>query len=114
MASVLSPEQRAAFDRDGYVIVRAFFDAEETGLLRTAMETDPTVQDNLYNRHDAQGASTRMVVWNHPGESVYGLAARCEKMVDTMEDLLGGEVYHYHSELTAPSSPPQAHRLGTL
>ena len=42
-----------------------------------------------------------MVTWNHPGDSVYGLAARCERMVDTMEDLLGGEVYHYHSKLTA-------------
>ncbi len=42
-----------------------------------------------------------MALWNHPGDSVYGLAARCEKMVDTLEDLLGGEVYHYHSKLTA-------------
>ena len=35
------------------------------------------------------------------GDSVYGLASRAEKMVDTMEHLLGGEVYHYHSKLTA-------------
>jgi ectoine hydroxylase-related dioxygenase (phytanoyl-CoA dioxygenase family) len=32
---------------------------------------------------------------------VYGLAARSHRVVDTMEDLLGGEVYHYHSKLTA-------------
>jgi ectoine hydroxylase-related dioxygenase (phytanoyl-CoA dioxygenase family) len=42
-----------------------------------------------------------MVTWNHPGDSVYGMAARSTRMVDTMEDLLGGEVYHYHSKLTA-------------
>ncbi len=42
-----------------------------------------------------------MALWNHPGDSVYGLAARSERVVDTMEELLGGEVYHYHSKLTA-------------
>jgi ectoine hydroxylase len=101
MPSVLNPRQRADFDRDGYVLVRGFFDAEETALLRQAMETDPTVKANFYNRGDAEGAVTRMVTWNQPGDGVYGLAARSARMVDTMEDLLGGEVYHYHSKLTA-------------
>ena len=101
MPSILSAEQRQDFDRDGYVLVRGFFDAEETALLRGAMETDPTVKANSYNRGDAEGGVTRMVTWNHPGDSVYGLAARSERLVDTMEDLLGGEVYHYHSKLTA-------------
>ncbi len=101
MPSVLDAEQRAAFDRDGYVIYRSFFDAQETDYLRTAMEADPAIRDHFYNRSDFSGAVTRMVTWNHPGDSVYGLAARSERMVDTMEDLLGGEVYHYHSKLTA-------------
>jgi ectoine hydroxylase len=101
MPSILTSEQRADFDRDGYVMIPGFFDAEETRLLREAMETDPTVKANFYKRADAEGAVTRMVTWNQPGDGVYGLAARSEKMVDTMEDLLGGEVYHYHSKLTA-------------
>jgi ectoine hydroxylase-related dioxygenase (phytanoyl-CoA dioxygenase family) len=42
-----------------------------------------------------------MATWNHPGDSVYGLAARSPRVVDTMEAMLGGEVYHYHSKLTA-------------
>lgn len=33
MPSVLSADQRDSFERDGYVLVRGFFDAEETGLL---------------------------------------------------------------------------------
>ena len=101
MSGILTPDQRAAFDRDGYVLVRGMFDAEETQLLREAMERDPTIAAHFYNRHDATGAATRMVTWNHPGDSVYGMAARSRRMVDTMEDLLGGEVYHYHSKLTA-------------
>ena len=101
MAGVLTAEQRAAFERDGYVIVRSLFDAEETALLRTAMETDPAIRDHFYDRRDSEGAATKMATWNHPGDSVYGLAARSARIVDTMEELLGGEVYHYHSKLTA-------------
>jgi len=101
MPSILSAEQTAAFHRDGYVLIPGFFNEPETALLRTAMEQDPAIAENLYDRRDAQGASTRMVTWNHPTDSVYGMAARSEKMVDTMEALLGGEVYHYHSKLTA-------------
>ena len=73
----------------------------ETAILRTAIEQDPALQDSLFDRRDAEGNSTRMAVWNHPGDSVYGLAARSYRVVDTMEQMLGGEVYHYHSKLTA-------------
>ena len=101
MTSILTPAQRADFERDGYVLARGLFDAGETQLLREAMEKDPAIAAHVYNRHDATGAATRMFTWNHPGDSVYGMAARSTRMVDTMEDLLGGEVYHYHSKLTA-------------
>ncbi|VDI73813.1 Hypothetical predicted protein [Mytilus galloprovincialis] len=38
------------------------------------------------------------IIWSHPGTDVTGMAARCEKVVNTCEKLLGGEVYHYHSK----------------
>ena len=101
MPSLFNPEQRAAYDRDGYVMVRGLFDAEEIAILRAAIEQDPQLRASLYERKDAQGKATRMATWNHPGDSVYGLAARSHRVVDTMEDMLGGEVYHYHSKLTA-------------
>lgn len=99
--TILTSDQRLAYERDGFVMVRGLFDAEESTLLQQAMETDPQVRANLYNRFDASGKATKMVTWNQPGDSVYGLAARSHRIVDTMEDLLGGEVYHYHSKLTA-------------
>ncbi len=101
MPSIFTPAQRADYDRDGYVIVPSLFSATEIGLMREAMEQDPHLRASLYERKDAQGKSTRMALWNHPGDSVYGLAARTHRIVDTMEDMLGGEVYHYHSKLTA-------------
>jgi len=101
MPSIFTPEQQIAYERDGYVLVRSLFDQEEIAILRGAIETDPQLQASLYDRHDASGKSTRMATWNHPGDSVYGLAARSHRVVDTMESMLGGEVYHYHSKLTA-------------
>ncbi|MBL8698515.1 MAG: phytanoyl-CoA dioxygenase family protein [Alphaproteobacteria bacterium] len=101
MPNAMTPDQMAAYDRDGYVIVRGFFDAEETGLLRRAMEEDPAVRDHVIDRRDQEGRSTRIALWNRAGDSIYGLAARCARMVDTAEALLGGEVYHFQSKLTA-------------
>jgi ectoine hydroxylase len=101
MPSLFTPEQRIAYQRDGFVMVRGLFDAEEAAILRAAIEQDPQLRASLYERKDADGKATRMATWNHPGDSVYGLAARSHRVVDTMEDMLDGEVYHYHSKLTA-------------
>jgi ectoine hydroxylase-related dioxygenase (phytanoyl-CoA dioxygenase family) len=101
MPSLFNDAHRAQYERDGYVIVRSLFDSEEIGLMCQAMEQDPQLRASLYERKDAEGKSTRMALWNHPGDSVYGLAARSHRVVDTLEDMLGGEVYHYHSKLTA-------------
>ncbi|MBL8344841.1 MAG: phytanoyl-CoA dioxygenase family protein [Rubrivivax sp.] len=101
MPSIFNAEQQAHWQREGWVLVRGCFDAEETAILRAAIEQDPQIAGSLYDRRDAEGRATRMATWNHPGDSVYGLAARSRRVVDTMESVLGGEVYHYHSKLTA-------------
>ena len=101
MPCVFSPEQSRSFESDGYVLVRGLFDRQEVGLLVAGIEQDPQLRASLYDRNDSNGKATRMATWNHPGESVYGLAARSARVVDTMETMLGGEVYHYHSKLTA-------------
>lgn len=101
MACILTPAQIEGFHRDGYTIVRGLFDAEETGLLRRSMEEDPKVQDHVLVRADGEGGGTRISLWNRAGDSVYGLAARSERLVDTAEELLGGPVYHFQSKLTA-------------
>ena len=89
------------FESKGYFVARSLFDEEEIAILRAAIETDENLKKPLYDRFDASGKKTRMATWNHPGDSVYGLAARSERVINTMEALLGGEVYHYHSKLTA-------------
>jgi ectoine hydroxylase len=101
MPNILTEDQQAAYESDGFVLVRGFFDSEEAQLLQAAIVQDPAIRDHFYDRTDSEGLATKMATWNHPGDSIYGYAARSRKMVDTMEHLLGGEVYHYHSKITA-------------
>ena len=101
MASVLNKVETNDFHKNGFVIVKDFFNKKETELLQNASTQDPAIRNHLYDRKDSEGLSTKMMAWNHPDDSIYGVKARSEKIVDTMEDLLGGEVYHYHSKITA-------------
>ena len=101
MPSLMSVADLAAFNADDFRIVRGMYDAAEVDLLRRAMEEDPEVAGHMLDRLDAHGAATRIALWNRAGDSVYGMAARCARMVDTMEALLGGVVYHFQSKLTA-------------
>lgn len=101
MASILTAADVEAFQRDGFVFARGLFNGAETDLLRRAMEEDPAVQEHVLVRRDGLGGGTRIALWNRAGDSVYGMAARSERMVDTAEALLGGPVYHFQSKLTA-------------
>lgn len=89
-----------AFQRDGYVLKSGFFDAEEVDLLHRAIELDEGIRANVVKLADSQGGSTELALWNHPGDDLFGSVARSARMVEGMERLLGGEVYHYHSKLT--------------
>src|ERR1700740_2441557 len=96
---VLSDADVARYHADGYVIVRGLFDAAEIGLLHRAAKEDHELDRRSYGRADGEGGTVRLSLWNHPGEGIYGLFARCARIVHSMEKLLGGEVYHYHSKM---------------
>lgn len=100
MSRSLTEAEVASYNRDGYVVRPALFDPAEVALLRTAIETDPVIAANVYAQKDAAGGSTELALWNHPADDVFGAVARCARVVDSMERLIGGEVYHWHSKLT--------------
>lgn len=95
----LTPEQISDYHRDGYVIVRGLFDTEEIDLLRRASKDDKALDDHSFGKDDGTGVKVRLSLWNHPGDGIYGMFARCHKLVDSVEQLLGDEAYHYHSKM---------------
>ena len=98
MATPLSQDQIAAYHRDGLVFARGLFDAREVDLLRSAMEQDPAIAEHSLSRADADGLGTRISLWNRAGDSVYGVAARTARGVDTAEAWMGGPVYPFQTK----------------
>jgi ectoine hydroxylase len=101
MTFTLTPEQEAAYHRDGFVTLKGLFDQEEVALLNRAMEEDPAIREHMLVRPDQEGFGTKIALWNRLGDSVYGLAGRVPRMVETAERLIGEPIYHYQSKLTA-------------
>jgi hypothetical protein len=96
---IIIDAELAAFNQDGYVLVRGMLDAQETALLGRAAREDRVLDQHAFGRSDGEGGTVRLALWNHPTETIYGMIARCESIVGSMERLLGGEVYHYHSKM---------------
>jgi hypothetical protein len=95
----LNQNQVREYEENGFVLAKGLFDAEEIGLLRRAAKEDRELDQHSFGRGDGEGGTVRLSLWNHPGDTLYGMFARCESIVNSAEKLLGGEVYHYHSKM---------------
>jgi hypothetical protein len=87
------------YARDGYLLVRKLFDAQEMQTLLNFARQDPALMASAYGRKDSTGQETKLTLWNHPTEDLYGLFSRSPRLVDRAEQLLGGEVYHWHTKM---------------
>ena len=94
-----SAEEMERYAADGYVFARGLFSAEEIALLRDTAREDHAMDQAASSREDGTGHAVRLSLWNHPGDGIYGMFARCRRVVDSVEQLLGEEVYHYHSKM---------------
>ncbi len=95
----LSDAQVREYLDSGSTLVRGFYSPSEIALLARAAKEDSELDKRSFGRADGEGGVVRLSLWNHPGDGIYGIFARCEKMVRSAEQLLGGEVYHYHSKM---------------
>ncbi|XP_072016304.1 L-proline trans-4-hydroxylase-like [Amphiura filiformis] len=95
----VTDEMKSAWKEDGYILVRSILSPKEMSILRPALESDDGVRQHAYGLPDGEGLHSNMCIWNHPGNDITGMIFRSQKMVDTAEQLLGGEVYHYHTKL---------------
>ena len=98
-ARLLTDTQAQRYHEDGYILARSLFDADEIDQLRNAAREDHELDKRSFGRADGEGGVVRLSLWNHPGDGIYGMFARCERVVRSAEKLLGGEVYHYHSKM---------------
>lgn len=96
---VLTDEMVESYNERGYIHIKGFLDEEELAQLRKTVEESDEFYKQCYGVSDGKGSESRLCLWSHPGNDVTGMIVRCEKVVNTVEKLLGGEVYHYHTKL---------------
>ena len=97
----LTAEQVSNYNRDGYVIIRNFLQAEEVNkLLKIAVEDD-TMQKHSFDLNDQTGKKTKLALWYTPGNDAYGLLTKSNRMIGSVDKLMDGDgvVCHFHSKL---------------
>jgi ectoine hydroxylase len=87
MAKTLNDVDVRNYHRDGYVLLKGLLDSDEVGALARAAREDRVLDEHSFGRADGEG-------WNHPTDTIYGMIARCESIVNSAEKILEGEVYH--------------------
>ncbi|MGL4421815.1 MAG: phytanoyl-CoA dioxygenase family protein, partial [Gemmataceae bacterium] len=96
---MLTTAEVAQYHADGYILLKNLFARDEIELLSRAAKEDNELDKRSFGRADGEGGVVRLSLWNHPGDGIYGMFARNERIVRRAEQLLGGEVYHYHSKM---------------
>lgn len=98
-ATKFSPSEVAQYHETGYVLVPKLFDAQEMDILLKYAKNDQALVAGASGRRDATGQITKLTLWNQAGDDLYGMFSRSPRIVDRMEQILGGEVYHYHTKM---------------
>lgn len=96
---MFTTEHLQAYQRDGYVIVRNLFANAEMERLYAVAVGDDMLSTITFNRTDAAGLKTRLALWYALDDSLYSKFARSARIVDGVEQILGGRAAHYHSKL---------------
>ncbi|MFS4467470.1 phytanoyl-CoA dioxygenase family protein [Maribacter sp. 2210JD10-5] len=96
---MLTKKEIADYHRDGYVISKGFFNKEEAERIYEAAVSDNVLKNSSYDLNDKSGKKTKLALWYTPGDDIYGLTVRTERIVKSVEKLLGGEPAHYHTKV---------------
>jgi len=101
MARLISDEEVQSFQRDGYVIVPGFFSKEEIDKLYGIAIGDNVIKQNALDLNDQTGKKTKLTLWFTPGDDVYSMMLRSNRMVNSVAKVLDGDspVCHFHTKL---------------
>jgi ectoine hydroxylase len=94
----LSPEQRAAFDRDGYLFFPGLFGADEMSSL-TAAVPELYSRREVYNVREKGRDAVRTNFAAHLVSAPFARLARHPRMIEPVVDLLGEAVYMHQFKI---------------
>lgn len=91
---------RAAYDRDGFLILPGLLGRDEVAMLRRHAEATLRDDATVLRKGDAGGRTTLLKLWERAGDDPFGLVARDQRLVDCARQLLGEPVYVYSHKMT--------------
>ena len=95
----LSPAQVEQYQQSGYVIIENYFTPQEMDRLLQTARADQQLAASATDRHDAEGRVSRLSLRFDLSDDIYSTYARCKRLVEPMQQLIGGEVFHYHHKM---------------
>ena len=101
MSYSLTGSQVASYHRDGFLIISKFLNKGEVSKLYSVAIEDTAMSKHSIDLNDQEGKKTKLALWFTPGNDIYGLLARSERMVNSVDQLMAGTspVCHFHSKL---------------
>src|SRR5436309_2637262 len=96
--NTLTDSQQLSFERDGFVLVENLFSREEVSALLSHVEVD-RVSKHKFNMPDTAGRSSKLSLWMDVGKDVFGAVTASPRIVIRARQLLGEEIYHWHSKV---------------
>ncbi|XP_055900823.1 L-proline trans-4-hydroxylase-like isoform X2 [Biomphalaria glabrata] len=96
---VVSDQMKQDFKQDGFIIVRNLLSQQELAIVEEAVNGPESLTSFAYGHDDGEGRLAKMCLWNNPGNDTTGVLSRTRKLANTSKELLGADVYHYHSKL---------------
>jgi len=96
---MLTIDQVAAFDRDGFVLVEGMFSQEEADVLLKAVGEASRVDAHTFEARDVDGNVSKLSLWTDIGEDAFGAVSASPRIVNSMQILLRENVCHWHSKV---------------
>ena len=95
----LTPEDVTTYQRDGSVIIKDVFTADEISAMTDAVEHGNRVAETTRDRDDGDGRITRLAIWNELGEDVWSAVSTSPRIVNNVRILLGEEAAFFHGKV---------------
>lgn len=97
----ISEEKINQFSKDGFLIYRSLFSKAEIEKLHAVALEDKVIKGNTYTMGDKSGKSTKLALWFTPGDDIYSLLTKSQRVLDISNALMEGDapICHFHSKL---------------
>lgn len=87
-----------AYQEDGFVIIKEFFNKEEVDLLLETYHNDKLIKESAINVDDNSGLNTKLTLWYNSGDDIYGAFSKSERVVDGLEMIFEDQAALYHTK----------------